>query len=231
MGYVASIVQFPHGSVFFVVILAHFCHNTKCMNELFEPAGSKRFEAALRRFDEENARDPSLESTGARPQPRELAYACWLSDWVLRLSPDASEPLRLAARSAHLCRWTIPRESHPMTRAGYLRWRQELKTFHARKAGEILRELQYSEEIIQRVQSLISKSALPADLEAQVLEDALCLVFLEHQFAPLARKSSDEKMINALQKTWKKMSPRAREIAKTLSYGAAEKTLLDRALD
>ena len=34
----------------------------------------------------------------------------------------------------------------------------------------------------------------------RVLEDALCLVFLEFQFAALAAKSDDEKMINAAPK-------------------------------
>ena len=33
---------------------------------------SARFEAALRRFDEENARDPNTEAAEGVPQPREL---------------------------------------------------------------------------------------------------------------------------------------------------------------
>src|SRR5437899_233735 len=100
-----------------------------------------RFQAAIRRFDEENARDPNTEVVDGAAQPRELVYARRLSDWVRKLAPAASEELRLAARSQHLCRWTIPRSSYEMTRAGYLRWRSDLKAFHARKAGEILREV------------------------------------------------------------------------------------------
>jgi hypothetical protein len=38
-------------------------------------------------------------------------YAQRLTDWVLRLSPDATEELRLAARCQHICRWEIPREN------------------------------------------------------------------------------------------------------------------------
>src|SRR5579862_3645070 len=176
---------------FCVVIIPHFCDTTKDMNQSFAPADSRRFEAALARFDEENSRDPNLHTTGGKAAARELVYAQWLSDWVLRLKADASEPLRLAARSAHLCRWAIARASYPMTRAGYLRWRQELKAFHAQKVGTILNEIGYSSEIIKRVQDLVSKKAFPADPESRVLEDALCLVFLEHQFADLAAKSED----------------------------------------
>ena len=59
---------------------------------------------------------------------------------------------------------------------------------------------------------------------------ALCLVFLEYQFADLAARTSEDKIINAVQKTWKKMTVAAREHALRLSYGAREKALLQRAL-
>jgi hypothetical protein len=63
-----------------------------------------------------------------------------------------------------------------------------------------------------------------------VLEDALCLIFLEHQLAPLADKTDEDKVIVALQKSWQKMSPAGREEALKLSYGAREKGLLEKAL-
>lgn len=196
----------------------------------FQASDPRRFDAALRRFDAENGLDPNLEPTPDGPRPREHIYAHWLTEWVLRLCPEASEPLRLAARCQHLCRWQVPRNSQPMTRAGYLKWRAELKKFHARKAGEILRELGYPETVIARVQSLNLKENLPQDPECQIIEDALCLVFLEHQFADLAAKSSDEKMIGVLRKTWNKMSAKGQMAAQTLTYGRHEQKLLDQAL-
>src|SRR5215467_10465812 len=120
------------------------------MSTEFQPSDSGRFEAAIRRFDEENGRDPNQISIDGISRPRELVYAQWLTDWVLKLCPNASEELRLAARSQHLCRWTVPRESYPMTRAGYLQWREGLKKFHAQRAGEILREVGYPAEVLAR---------------------------------------------------------------------------------
>lgn len=193
----------------------------------FQPRDAKKFEAALRRFDEENSRDPNLENS----QPRELLYAHRLNDWVLRLCPNASEELRLAVRCQHICRWQIPRNSYPMTRAGYLKWRADLKKFHAQKSGEILRETDYDENTIRRVQELNLKKSFPDDDECRVLEDALCLVFLEHQFAGLAAKTSDDKMIVALQKSWQKMTPAAHAEALKLNYGSREKDLLRLALN
>ncbi len=200
------------------------------MSENSPPGLSHRFEAAIRRFDEVNSRDPNLQMVNGSPLPRELAYARWLSDWVLRLCPNASEALRLAARCQHLCRWQIPRHQYPMTRAGYLQWRTALKQFHAETAGELLREVGYPEEVVRRVQELNLKQNFPHDPESRVLEDALCLVFLEHQFADLALKTSEDKVINALRKSWQKMTAAAHAEALKLPYGPREKRLLELAL-
>jgi hypothetical protein len=197
------------------------------VTEKFHPRDAKKFEAALLRFDTENSRDPNREDS----QPRELLYAKRLTDWVLRLCPDAPEELRLAACCQHICRWEIPRADYPMTRAGYLKWRADLKKFHAQKSGEILQETGYDENVIRRVQDLNLKKNFPNDDETQVLEDALCLVFLEFQLADLAAKTAEDKTINALQKSWGKMSGAARAEALKLNYGMREKALLQRALN
>jgi len=130
-----------------------------------------------------------------------------------------------------MCRWEIPRQSYPMTRAGYLQWRAALKKFHAQKAVDILREAGYPEDVIRRVQDLNLKKHFSDDPEARALEDTLCLVFLEFQLADLAAKTAADKTINALQKTWQKMTETARTEALKLNYGEREKALLERALN
>ena len=62
---------------------------------------AERFRKAIVRFDEENAKDPNHETEDGAPHPRELTYAKRLSEWVLKLCPEASEELRLAARCQH----------------------------------------------------------------------------------------------------------------------------------
>ena len=190
-----------------------------------------RFREAVRRFDELNAADPNHEIVDGSPQPRELIHAQRLSDWVITLAPDASEGLRLAARSQHLCRWEIPRARYERTRAGYHQWRTYLKSFHAEKSAAVLRAVGYTEEIVARVQDLNLKKNFPADPESRVLEDALCLVFLQFQFAELAGKTDAEKVINALRKSWQKMTPAGHDHALKLYYGARERELLERALN
>lgn len=197
-----------------------------------QPENSARFAAALERIDAANAADPvQVEAgEGGRMEGRELVHARRFSHWVERLRPDASEALRLAARAQHLCRWEIPRQSYPMTRAGYLRWRADLKAFHARRAGEILRATGYDEALIERVADLNLKKNFPQDPEVQTLEDALCLTFLELQFAEFATRTDEAKMIGILQKTWKKMSSAAHAEALKLPLGEQELALVTKAL-
>jgi hypothetical protein len=189
-----------------------------------------RFSEAIRRFDEENGRDPHLVIVDGAAQPHELIYAQRLTEWVLRLQPNSSRPLLLAARSQHICRWLVPRNSYDMTRAGYLRWRNDLKQMHAKKSAEILREVGYDETTIGRVVDLNLKKGLGRDEECQVLEDALCLVTLQYQLAELMEKTDPNKMVGILQKTWKKMSEAARTEALALPFTEAERSLVQKAL-
>jgi hypothetical protein len=198
--------------------------------ETFQPRDPQKFDAAVRRFDEENSLDPNQETVNGEAVPRELLYARRLTDWILRLAPQASEELRLAARCQHIRRWESPRNGYPMTRAGYLKWRADLKKFHAQKAGEILREYGYDEPAIQRVQELNLKKNFPADAEVRVLEDALCLVFLEFQLAELAGRSEEDKMVNAVRKSWEKMTETGRAAALKLAFDDREKRIIQLAL-
>jgi hypothetical protein len=174
---------------------------------------SDKLQKVLDEIDQYNSQDPRHEEEDGRSWPVELLYSRRLSHWVLRLEPKASEALRIASRGQHIGRWTLPRSQYPMDRGGYLRWRENLKTFHAKTVTDIMRKAGYDEDAVGRVTALILKKNLKTDPEAQVLEDALCLVFLETQLAEFKSKTPEAKTKEVLQKTWKKMGPRGREQA------------------
>jgi hypothetical protein len=180
-----------------------------------------QFTAAIAQIDAANALDP---------HGKELLYSQRMSAWLDQIDPNASEPLRLAARAQHIRRWTIPRSDYPMDRIGYLKWRTTLYKFHADQVSKILLDAGYDQPTIDRVASLVRKERIKTDPEAQTLEDVICLVFLENYFADFAAAHDEEKVINILRKTWKKMSPRGQQLALTLPIPDQAKRLLDRAL-
>ena len=189
-----------------------------------------QYHLAVARLDAEHAQDPQRTLSAGAEVANELGYAHRMTDWLERLEPGASEALRLAVRCQHLCRWMIPRSQYPMTRPGYLQWRSTLARLHADKAGEILREVGYGEELIGRVQSLVRKERLKADPEAQTLEDVACLVFLENEFSDFAARHDEQKVIGIVAKTWRKISERGRAAALALKLGPGDRAIIEKAL-
>ncbi|MFZ0693410.1 MAG: DUF4202 domain-containing protein [Alphaproteobacteria bacterium] len=187
-----------------------------------------RFAQAIAEFDAQNAQDPNRDPQSGRP--KELVYAEQMTRWLEKLAPSASETLRLAVRAQHIKRWKIPRSHYPMNRIGYLKWRTDLKNFHAALAGAILGELGYGEGTIARVQALLRKERLKQDSEAQTLEDVICLVFLENYFADFAKQHDAEKIVDILRKTWKKMSENGQKAALGLAMPPEAGALVKKAL-
>ena len=191
---------------------------------------SERFKKAIDEFDRLNAQDPNSQDVNGEAVPYEVFFADCMTEWVMKLDSQASEAVRLAARCQHLCRWEIPRKSYPEGRVGYLTWRKDLKRFHADKSAEVLREVGYEEELVERVRAINLKQGLGKDEEVQIIEDALCLVFLEQQFDDLIAKTEDDKMVRILQKTWGKMSEQAQQEALKLSLSEKGALLVQLAL-
>ena len=106
----------------------------------------------------------------------------------------------------------------------------QLKRYHASTASSILLEVGYDEGTITDVQNLVLKKNYPADPDAQTLEDALCLVFLEHQLDAFAAKTEDNKTVNALRKSWGKMSEAGREAALRIAFSERGGHLVQQAL-
>jgi Domain of unknown function (DUF4202) len=181
------------------------------------------YELARQLIDAAHSADPkSLDG-----RPAELVYADRMEAWLLRLAPNAPDLLRLAARCQHLERWRVPRNSYPADRAGYLTWRKGLYGRQAERARELLREAGVEPREAEDAATWVSKTGLKTNANTQLLEDSACLVFLESEITGFAAQHADyprEKFVGIIQKTWRKMSPAAREVAHGLSLpsGIAE---------
>lgn len=177
-------------------------------------ANPERFNNAIALFDAANAQDPNQDEG----QPKELLYARRMTEMIGRFAPEAGEVPRLAVRAQHIQRWTVPRSNYPMTKPGYFAWRTGLYRFHAETAGQLMQQAGYDAATIARVQAAVGKQEIKANPDTQLLEDVSSLVFIEHYmlgFAGQHAEYSEEKWLNIIRKTWKKMSDRAHVFATT----------------
>jgi Domain of unknown function (DUF4202) len=189
-----------------------------------------RLQTAIDRIDEANRADPTLRTFEGRECPYALLYGTRMTHWLSELEPDAPEVVQLAVRAQHICRWKIPRGDYPMDRAGYYRWRTRLYDYHGEVAGQILAETGYDEATIAELKSLLRKRDLKTNPQTQLLEDVACLVFLENDFAPLARQHDEAKMVDILRKTWRKMSARGQAAALKMPLAPDQRALIEKAL-
>ncbi len=175
-------------------------------------ADPSRFDRAIALFDAANAQDPSQDEG----QPKELLYARRMTEMIGRYAPDASEVAQLAVRAQHIQRWMVPRNSQPMTKEGYYAWRTGLYKFHAETAGELMKQAGYDEAMIEKVKAAVGKRGIKANPDTQMLEDVTDLVFIEHYMLGFAGQHADyseEKWLEIVRKTWRKMSDRAHAFA------------------
>ncbi len=185
---------------------------------------------ARKLIDDVHAADPNRTADG---QPAELIYGERMDHWVSRLVPDASALLRLAARAQHLERWSVPRSTFPLDKAGYHAWRRSLYTKQAERARQLLLEAGVPENEAAEVATWVSKSELKTNAGTQALEDAACLVFLENEISAFAAQHAEyprEKFIEILRKTWRKMTPRAQQFALALNLSPAIAALVREAV-
>ncbi|MDO9450164.1 MAG: DUF4202 domain-containing protein [Rugosibacter sp.] len=180
------------------------------MNETLENAA--RFARAMALFDAANGEDPNQDEG----QPKELLYSQRMSEMLQRYAPAADEVVQLAVRAQHICRWSVPRSDYPLTKEGYFQWRTGLYRMHAEIAGDLMGQAGYGEASIARVQMAIAKRRLKSNPDSQLLEDIAGLVFIEHYMVGFVASKPDydeEKWIDIIRKTWKKMSDNAHQFA------------------
>ncbi len=191
---------------------------------------TERFKNASELIDAENAKDPNTEIHQSITFPKELLYSSRMHQRLMSFHSNASEAVQIASKAQHIRRWEIPRESYSMDRLGYLKWREDLKKFHAKTITTILEKSGYDAEFITRVSFLIEKKLLKKDEETQLLEDVICLVFLEYYFDTFVQKHDTEKMKNIILKTWNKMSERGHHEALKINFSEANFELIKKAL-
>ena len=175
------------------------------------------FEKAVELIDAANRADPNQEAAADGVMwPKELLYSQRMSEMLERYAPESDDVMKLAVRAQHIERWKSPRSDYPEGRQGYLKWRSDLYKFHAETAAALLARAGYPEQDIERLKKAVGKRGLKVNPDTQLLEDVIDLVFIEHYMLPFAEKHpeyDEEKWLDIIRKTWKKMSERGQQFA------------------
>ena len=174
------------------------------------------FDKAVALINAANTEDPNRVSADGKDWPKELLYSHRMADMLQRFAPDADDAMKLAIRAQHIQRWKSPRDNYPMDRIGYLQWRKDLYKFHAQTAADLLQQAGYGEEELDRVRKAVAKLQIKENPDTQLLEDVTDLVFIEHYMLEFAGKHpeyGEEKWLDIVRKTWKKMSEPAQQFA------------------
>ena len=174
------------------------------------------YERARELIDNANSADPNRVSANGREWPKELLYSERMSDMLERFRPQADDVMKLAIRAQHIERWKSPRDAYPAGRIGYLQWRKDLYKIQASRAAELMLQAGYDEEQSERAWKAVAKKNIKGNEDTQLLEDVTDLVFMEHymlEFVDKHPEYSEEKWIEIIQKTWRKMSPQAQQFA------------------
>ncbi|RYE28341.1 MAG: DUF4202 domain-containing protein [Sphingobacteriaceae bacterium] len=187
---------------------------------------SSQLQQAFARFDAYNAADPNQEISEGKTYPKEVLYAERMTKKLNDYAPNAPEYMQLAVRCQHIGRWEIARDTYPMDRAGYLVWRSQLKIHHTKIAEPILQDCGYDEETIEKVKALLLKKQLKQNPDTQLIEDVICLVFVEFYLDDFASQHSEEKMVDVVRKTLKKISENGIAEALKIPVSAYVKSLL-----
>ncbi len=176
----------------------------------------QQYNSAVKLIDEANSKDPNIETSEGKDWPKELLYSQRTSDMIERYAPDADEVKKLSVRAQHIQRWESPRSDYPMNRKGYHQWRTDLYKYHADTTAALLEQAGYENEFIERVKLAVGKKSLKSNTDTQMLEDISALVFIEHYMLAFAEKHpeySEEKWLDIIRKTWRKMTEPAHQFA------------------
>ncbi len=179
-------------------------------------SAQEKFEKAIELYNAANSKDPNIEIEAGKEVPKELLYSQRMLDMLSRFKPDADDVAKLAVAAQHIERWKSPRSDYPMNRKGYHLWRTNLYKFHADRAARFLVEAGYDDAFIQRVTLAIGKKDLRNNADTQILEDVAALTFIEHYMTTMYEnfpQYDEEKWIDIIIRTWKKMSSEAHEFA------------------
>jgi len=145
-------------------------------------------------------------------------------EWVLKLKPDADEALRIAALAHDIDRAVngsiedkLPKDLPDIAK---------VKQQHALRSADItcrmMAKLGYDDNIVKKVRYLIENHESGGNEEANILMNADCMSFFEHNIYFYVKKKGKEKTKNKIRWICKRMSPEAKRLVRETKFKSRE---------
>jgi len=165
-----------------------------------------------------HSEDLTFELENGESYPAEVLYSARMLAMLEIVNPQSTYLLKLAAQCQHLKRWGVPRANYPFDRRGYHQWRRVVMEYQLQQTNEILTEVGMESESILIITEALRNQGNKEDVNAQIILDTACLVFLKWYLQPFAAKHEQTKVADILKKTLRKMSDKALVLLKFLEF-------------
>jgi hypothetical protein len=150
--------------------------------------------------------DINLAIFNGSEMPSELVYSQRMLETLSGFSSNAGFALQLAVQCEHIERWKIARNLFPMDKPGYFQWRRAVMEFQLSRTVETLKTVGIDDADSAEVIDILSKKGKEKNVNAQIVEDVACIVFVQWYLEAFAAKHDFEKVVDIVRKTVKKMS-------------------------
>ncbi len=187
----------------------------------------EQYRTATEKIDAAHSSDEMMELEDGNLFPVELLYSKRMLSVLELVSPDSSFEIKIAAQCQHLKRWSVSRSLYPYDRRGYHQWRQVVMDFQLQETKKILLAANIGESDIHHILFILKEHGNKLNPESQVIMDTACLVFVKWYMEPFAGKHQNEKVIDILRKTMRKMSSKGVNLISKLELPVSAKNILE----
>lgn len=137
-------------------------------------------------------------------------------EWVLKLNPDASEELQIAALAHDIDR-AIPPPTKMQTGESYDNYKQRHAKRSAECIAQIMKEQQFANDSIDRVHYLVENHEVGGDEDATILMDADSISYFDVNIQIYYQKRGIEITKSKINFMYSRTTPRAQKYIKMLN--------------
>jgi hypothetical protein len=150
--------------------------------------------------------------------------------WVLKLCPNASEELQIAALGHDIERGVNPRVGKKNF-GSY----EEYKVEHMKRSseiiGELMRKFDYSEDSVLKVQKLVGKHEIGGNEETDYLMDSDSISYFESNIILYYKRAGFERTKFKIKYMYTRASERAKGCIKNIKYPSEIQKIFDSVLE